>query len=281
MLGAIIGDIVGSRFEWHNHKSKDFELFVNDCKFTDDSAMTIAVAKALLDSKSDYSDLSEKTVEDMQKIGRKYYDVGYGGSFRRWLIDENPQPYNSWGNGSAMRVSPVGFAAKSIEEAKELSKKVTEVTHNHPEGLKGAEAISVAIYMARNGKSKEEIKKYMTENYYELGQTVEELQKTYKFDVSTQGTMPPALECFYESTDFEDCIRNAISIGGDSDTIGAIIGSLAEAYYGIPAHIEEKAVAYLPDEFINVINEFEKKYGNPSHMLRKSAKTVEDDDWER
>ncbi len=275
MLGAIIGDIVGSRFEWHNHKSKDFELFVDDCKFTDDSAMTIAVAKALLDSKSDYSDLSEKTVEDMQKIGRKYYDVGYGGSFRRWLIDENPQPYNSWGNGSAMRVSPVGFAAKSIEEAKELSKKVTEVTHNHPEGLKGAEAISVAIYMARNGKSKEEIKKYMTENYYELGQSVEELQKTYKFDVSTQGSVPPALECFYESTDFEDCIRNAISIGGDSDTIGAIVGGLAEAYYGIPEDIKKKAMGYLPEDLTQIIGEFENKYGNKGRTLGRG---FDDDD---
>ena len=261
MLGAIIGDIVGSRFEWHNHKSKDFELFAYDSRFTDDSAMTIAVAKALLESKSDYSDLSEKAVECMQKIGRKYYDVGYGGSFIRWLVDENPKPYNSWGNGSAMRVSPVGFVAGAIEEAKALSKKVTEVTHNHPEGLKGAEAISVAIYMARNGKSKEEIKKYMTENYYELGQSVDELQKTYTFDVSTQGTIPPALECFYESTDFEDCIRNAISIGGDSDTIGAIIGGLAEAYYGIPEDIKKKAKEYLPEDLIQIIDEFEKKYG--------------------
>ena len=170
-------------------------------------------------------------------------------------------PYGSYGNGSAMRVSPVGFVAGAIEEAKALSKKVTEVTHNHPEGLKGAEAISVAIYMARNGKSKEEIKKYMTENYYELGQSVDELQKTYTFDVSTQGTMPPALECFYESTDFEDCIRNAISIGGDSDTIGAIIGGLAEAYYGIPENIKKKAKEYLPEDLIQIIDEFEKKYG--------------------
>lgn len=282
MLGAIIGDIVGSRYEFHNHKSKDFELFTNECKFTDDTAMTIAIAKAMLEANTEKTDLSEKAVANMQDVGRRYAYVGYGGSFKKWIFEETPKPYNSWGNGSAMRVSPIGFAAKSEDEAKELSRKVTEVTHNHPEGLKGAEAISVAIFMARSGKSKEEIKQYMTEHYYGLGQTVEELQKTYKFDVSTQGTMPPALECFYESTDFEDCIRNAISIGGDSDTIGAIVGGLAEAYYGIPADIEERAVAYLPDEFINVINEFERKYGDPGHVLKKSQRSIEDDDdWER
>ena len=257
MLGAIIGDIVGSRFEWHNHKSKDFKLFNSNCRFTDDTVMTIAIAKALLESKSDYSDLSEKTISNMQELGRKYPNVGYGGSFNCWLRAKKPMPYNSWGNGAVMRISPVGFAARFMNEAKQLALKVTEVTHNHPEGLKGAEAIAVAIYMARIGKSKDEIKQYMEDNYYKAQTTVEELQKTYKFDVSTQGSVPPALECFYESTSFEDCIRNAISIGGDSDTIGAIVGGLAEAYYGIPEDIKNNAFEYLPDEFIKVIEEFE------------------------
>ena len=262
MLGAIIGDIVGSRYEFNNHKSKAFDLFAKECKFTDDSAMTIAIAKALLDSKDDYSDLSEQAIHNMQRIGREYEHVGYGGRFHKWLFEENPQPYNSWGNGSAMRISPVGFAAKSIGEVKALSKKVTEVTHNHPEGLKGAEATAVAIYLARSGKSKDEIRKYMTENYYQFDTTVEELQKTYKFHVSAQKSVPQALECFYESNDFEDCIRNAISIGGDSDTIGAIVGGLAEAYYGIPEDIKKRAIEYLPEDFIQIMDDFKKKYGN-------------------
>ena len=260
MLGAIIGDIVGSRFEWKNYKAKDFELFSPECEFTDDTVMTVALAKAILEAKSDYADLTENSIYFMRQFGRKYPNAGYGGRFINWLFLENPVPYNSWGNGAAMRISPVGFVAKSIEEAKMLSKTVTEVTHNHPEGLKGAEAISVAIYMARTGKSKEEIKQCMQENYYKCDKTVEELQKTYRYDISTQGSVPPALECFYESTDFEDCIRNAVSIGGDSDTIGAIVGCLAEAYYGIPENIKNKALEYLPEEFLKIIEEFERKY---------------------
>lgn len=261
MLGAIIGDIVGSRFELVNYKAKDFELFNQSCRYTDDTVMTIAIAKAILEAKSDYSDLTENAIYFMRQFGRNYPYAGYGLNFFNWIFQENPTPYNSWGNGAAMRVSSVGFAAKSIEEAKKLSKTVTEVTHNHPEGLKGAEAISVAIYMARNGKSKDEIKQYMQENYYKYDAIVEELQKNYKFDISTQGSVPPALECFYESTDFEDCIRNAISIGGDSDTIGAIVGGLAEAYYGIPEEIKNSALKYLPVEFVEIIEEFEGKYG--------------------
>ena len=259
MLGAIIGDIVGSRFEWSNYKAKDFELFSPECKYTDDTVMTVAIAKAILEAKSDYSDLTENSIYFMRQLGRKYKEAGYGYHFFCWLFKENPEPYNSWGNGAAMRISSVGYIAKSIEEVKKLSKTVTEVTHNHPEGLKGAEAMAVAIYMARNGKTKEEIKQYMHDNYYKFDVTVEDLQKYYEYDISTQGSVPPALECFYESTDFEDCIRNAISIGGDSDTIGAIVGGLAEAYYGIPEKIKNSALGYLPDEFIEIINEFYKK----------------------
>lgn len=260
MLGAIIGDIVGSRFEMENHKSKDFELFNCECEFTDDTAMTIAICKAFISSKEDFSNLSEKVVSCMQEIGRKYNDVGYGEDFFYWLFEEIPKPYNSWGNGAVMRVSPVAYVANSIEEVKELSKKVTEVTHNHKEALKGAEAVSIAIFMARNKKTKDEIKKYITNNYYKTEKTVKELQSSYKFDVSTQGSVPQALQCFYESVDFEDCIRNAISIGGDSDTIGAIAGSIAGAYYIIPESIKNTAMFYLPKEFIKIIEEFETKY---------------------
>lgn len=260
MLGAIIGDIVGSRFEMNNHKSKEFELFNYECEFTDDTAMSIAICKAFLNSKDDFSDLSEKAVSCMQEIGRKYEYVGYGEDFFYWLFEEHPTPYNSWGNGAAMRVSPVAYVANSIEKVKELSKKVTEVTHNHEEALKGAEAVSIAIFMARNKRTKEEIKEYITSNYYKAKETVKELQNSYRFDVSTQGSVPQALQCFYESVDFEDCIKNAISIGGDSDTIAAIAGSIAGAYYIIPENIKNTAMFYLPKEFINVIEEFETKY---------------------
>ena len=166
MLGAIIGDVVGSRFEWHNYKGKDFDLFDSKCKMTDDSTLTIAIAKAFLDAKEDYSDLSDLVVKYMREFALENPSAGYGGRFVRWMYSEDPKPYNSYGNGAPMRVSPVGFVANSIEECKELSKKVTEVTHNHPEGLKGAEAISVAIFLARKGKPKEEIKQYMEDNYY-------------------------------------------------------------------------------------------------------------------
>ena len=168
MLGAIIGDIVGSRFEWHNIKSKEFEFLTYKCSPTDDSIMTLALAQAILVSKPDYSDLSQNAVECMQRVGRNYPDCGYGGKFRRWMFSSNPQPYNSFGNGAAMRVSPAGFAATSLEEAKSLARKVTKVTHNHPEGLKGAEATAVAIYMARTGSSILEIRDYIDQNYYPM-----------------------------------------------------------------------------------------------------------------
>ncbi len=260
MLGAIIGDVVGSRFEWHNYKGKDFDLFDSKCKMTDDSTLTIAIAKAFLEAKEDYSDLSDLVVKYMREFALENPSAGYGGRFVRWMYSEDPKPYNSYGNGAPMRVSPVGFVANSIEECKELSKKVTEVTHNHLEGLKGAEAISVAIFLARQGKSKEEIKQYMEDNYYIVNGTVDEIRKIYKYDISTQGSVPPALQCFYESTDFEDCIRNAISIGGDSDTIGAIIGGVAEAYYGIPDNIKEDVLKYIKPEYREIIEKFEEKY---------------------
>ena len=199
MLGAIIGDIVGSRFEWNNNKSKQFEFMTYKCSVTDDSIMSLAIAKALLESKSDYSDLSEKAVKYMQEIGRHYPYCGYGGQFRKWIFSDNPSPYGSYGNGAAMRVSACGFVAKSIEEAKMLSKAVTEVTHNHPEGLKGAEATAVAIFLARSGKNILEIRDYITKSYYPLNFTLDEIRESYQFNESCQGTVPQAFEAFFES----------------------------------------------------------------------------------
>jgi len=279
MLGAIIGDIAGSRFEWANHKSKEFDLLTYKCSPTDDSVMTLALACAILDSKPDYSDLSGNAVKCMQALGRKYPDCGFGGHFYQWLFSSNPQPYNSFGNGAAMRVSPAGFAAASIEEAKLIARKVTEVTHNHPEGLKAAEAVAIAIFMARKGSSMLEIHDVITRDYYPLGFTLDEIRPTYKFDVSCQGSVPQAFEAFFESTDFEDAIRNAISIGGDSDTIAAICGGIAEAYYGIPSDLRKHALTFLDKDLLQILVNFEnkyqpimeKKYGNISVPVERSV----------
>lgn len=264
MLGAIIGDIVGSRFEWNNNRSKQFDFLTYKCSVTDDSIMTLAIAKAFLESKADYSDLSENAVKYMQDIGRNYPNCGYGAKFREWIFSDNPRPYGSYGNGAAMRVSACGFVANSIEEAKQLSKAVTEVTHNHPEGLKGAEATAVAILLARSGKNLLEIRDYITRNYYKLNFTLDGIRDSYEFNESCQDTVPQALQAFFESKNFEDAIRNAISIGGDSDTIAAITGSIAEAYYGIPTEIRKHALTFLDERLLKILVEFENKY--PSKM---------------
>lgn len=261
MLGAIIGDIVGSRFEWNNNKTKHFELLNDKCFFTDDTVMTLAIAKAILHSKSDYSDLSSLSIKYMQEVGRNYPSCGYGGSFGLWVFSNNPKPYNSFGNGAAMRVSPVGFVAKSLDQAIWLSKKVTEVTHNHPEGIKGAEATAVAIYLARNGYNINDIKNYIDKHYYKMNFTLDEIRDTYKFNETCQDTVPQAIMAFLESTSFEDAIRNAISIGGDSDTLAAITGGIAEACYGIPKEIRNKALTYLDKRLLNILLDFENKYG--------------------
>ncbi|RVU55798.1 N-6 DNA methylase [Anaerosphaera multitolerans] len=264
MLGAIIGDIVGSRFEWNNNKSKQFDLLTYKCSVTDDSIMTLATAKALLESKSDYSDLSENAVKYMKNIGQHYPNCGYGGHFREWIYSDNPKPYNSYGNGAAMRVSACGFVANTLEEVKQLSKAVTEVTHNHPEGIKGAEATAVAIFLARSGKNLLEIRDYITKNYYPLNFSLDEIRDNYEFNDSCQGTVPQALEAFFESKNFEDAIRNAISIGGDSDTLAAITGGIAGAYYGIPTDIRKHALTFLDERLLKILVEFENNY--PSKM---------------
>lgn len=262
MFGAIVGDVVGSKFEFFNYRDKDFKLFDEDSFFTDDSVMTIAICKAIMDCNGNYDELSQKVVESMQFLGERYPYAGYGEMFSKWLRTENPQPYNSFGNGSAMRISAVAYEAETLEEVKKLSKLVTEVTHNHPEGLKGAEATAVAIFLARIGTKKEDIKKYIEKNYYKLDFTIDEIRDDYTFDETCQGSVPQALECFFESNDFEDTIRLAISLGGDSDTIGAISGSIAEAYYGIPAYMKEMAINCLDKQLYEILKEFEKYYLN-------------------
>lgn len=270
MLGAIIGDIAGSRYEYVNHKGKDFTLltYINGCRVTDDSVMSLAVAQTFLDCRGDYMSLGQIAVKRMQELGRKYPDAGYGGNFGRWLCSKNPQPYNSWGNGAAMRVSACGFAAKTLEEAIVMSKAVTEVSHNHPEGMKGAEATAVAVFLAKSGMSMLDIQDYINKNYYNINFKLDDIRDDYTFDVSCQGSVPQALEAFFESTGFEDAIRNAVSIGGDSDTIAAITGSIAEAYYGIPADIRKLALTFLDETQLNILNAFESEYG---FILEKKA----------
>lgn len=260
MLGAIIGDISGSRFEWNNIKTKEFELLTHYCHPTDDSNMTLAVAQAILQSNGNLKLLAEKAVSSMRELGRKY-PRGYGGHFKQWIYSDDPKPYNSWGNGSAMRVSPCAWAASSMEEALKMSDVVTEVTHNHPEGIKGARAVTAAIFMARRGASILEIRDHIHETYYPLDFTLEQIRPTYSFDVSCQGSVPQAIEAFVESMSFEDALRNAISIGGDSDTIAAITGSIAEAYYGIPSEIRKHTLTFLDKTQLDILNAFEAKYG--------------------
>lgn len=253
MLGAIIGDIVGSRFEFDNIKTKDFELFDRECDFTDDTVMTIAIGKALNDYKG--GDFKKHLVKTMHKVGNRYPDCGYGGLFLDWMIHKETDPYNSCGNGSAMRVSAVGWYVKSIEEAEELAKLTAEVTHNHPEGIKGAQAVAVAIYLARIGEDKEAIKKYIEDNYYTLDFTLDEIRPTYDYEITCQKSVPQAIKAFLEAESFEDTIRNAISIGGDSDTVAAIAGSIAEAYYEIDEEIKETALSYLDDYLLDIYEE--------------------------
>ena len=265
MLGAIIGDIVGSIYEFNNIKKKDFNLFSPRCFFTDDTIMTIAIASALIKCKGNYNKLEKLAIKEMQTYGKLYPNCSYGNSFKNWLVEKNPRPYNSYGNGSAMRVSAVAHLANTFEEAKELSSIVTKVTHNHPEGIKGAEATTVAIYMALNKKKKEEIRKFIEINYYKLDFDYNDLVENYQFNETCQNTVPQAIFCFLISEGFEDCLRTSISIGGDSDTLCAISCAIAEAYYGISQEMEEKAMSYLDDKLKKIYYEFlkekEKKYG--------------------
>ena len=260
MWGAIFGDIAGSRFEWKNCRKKDFPLFAEDSFFTDDSVMTVAVAKSLAEcGESGEQALREAVVRNIRQMGQKYWYAGYGFMFFRWLKSDDPQPYNSFGNGAAMRISPVGWYAKDEEDVKRLSRIVTGVSHNHPEGLKGAECTAMCVYLARTGATKDEIFARAKEYYPELGSySCAELSKTYEFNESCQGTVPEALTCFFEGKSFEDTIRNAIFIGGDSDTIAAIAGSVAEAYFGMSEAERLSALVCLPEDLRDIVKKFEK-----------------------
>lgn len=254
LMGAICGDVIGSSYEFRKTKNYDFQLFKPRSKFTDDTVCSIAVADSILhDIPFDKS---------LQKWCLKYMSRGYGRSFKQWLTSENPMPYNSWGNGSAMRVSPVGVAAGSIEEALELAKKSAEVTHDHPEGIKGAQAVAAAVYMALHGATKQEIKDFITLNFgYDLSRKYEDIKPTYKFEVSCQKSVPESIICFLESTDYESAIRLAVSMGGDADTMGAIAGSIAAAYYKeINPSILTGVSELLTDDIKELVLEFSEKY---------------------
>ena len=268
MKGALIGDIIGSSYEWRDTKTKKFELFTKYTHPTDDSVMTLAVADTLIQNypikytKTNLKKIQNDLINNMIEWFVKYPNAGYGGFFYKWLNGANKyKPYNSFGNGAAMRISPVGWIANSLKEVKTLSKCVTEITHNHPEGIKGAEAVATAIYFARKNKSKEYIAAYITLNYYHELFTLsyDDLLKNYKFDDSCQGSIPMAIYCFLISNDFEDCLRTSISIGGDSDTIACIACSIAEAYYKqIPPYIEDTTLDYLDSNMRNTLEEFMK-----------------------
>ena len=263
MIGAILGDIVGSIYEFDNIKTKEFELFDKECFFTDDSVMTIAVAEALMQFKyineENVNVFKEDLITIMHRIGCNYPDCGYGGHFLVWMLRNKREPYNSFGNGSAMRVSSVGWYAKTLEEAELIAKATAEVTHNHPEGIKGAVATAGAVFLARTGASMDELKEYISK-YYCLDFTIDEIRPFYDYDITCQGTVPQAMQAFFESESFEDAIRNAISIGGDSDTLAAITGAVAEAYYGIREDLKETALSYLDESLLNITERFEEKY---------------------
>jgi type I restriction enzyme M protein len=263
MIGAIIGDIVGSPYDFNNIKTKDFELLGKRNRFTDDTVMTVAVAETLLKyEKIDINNVEEfqsSLIQVMKKLGKIHLAAGFGAFFFKWLMQEEPKPYNSFGNGSAMRVSPVAWYAKTLEETAFLAKATSEITHNHPEGIKGAVSVAGATFLAKNGALMEEIKAFVAQ-YYTIDFSLDEIRETYKFDCSCQGSIPQAFEAFFESTSFEDAIRNAVSIGGDSDTIAAITGSIAEAYYGVDEEILDKAKKYLTPNMQDIIDKFDIKY---------------------
>ncbi len=257
IIGAICGDIIGSPYEFHSIKTKEFDLFNNRSQFTDDTVMTLAIAKWLCEDK----DSKEVLIKNLKLFGSYYPNAGYGGRFIHWIFDESSKPYGSWGNGSAMRVSPCVWAADSFEEAQKLARLSSVVTHDHPEGIKGALATSDAIYLARAGSSKDEIKSHVEKEYgYNLSISLDEIRPTYDFDVSCQGSVPESIICFLEAKDFEDTIRNAVSLGGDADTQAAIAGSIASAYWDVPRNIVDKSIMLLDDFLLDIFIEFEDKF---------------------
>ena len=257
IIGAIAGDIIGSPYEFHSIKSKEFDLFSKRSIFTDDTVMTLAIANWLCVNKDSKSVL----INNLKYFGNYYPNAGYGARFMDWLHHDSPKPYGSWANGSAMRVSPCAWVADSIEEAQDLARQSAIVTHDHPEGIKGALATCDAIYLARIGASKDEIKEHVEVRYeYDLNRTVDEIRPHYKFDVSCQGSVPESIICFLEANDFEDTIRNAVSLGGDADTQAAIAGSIASAYWDVSKNIAYKSIHRLDYKLLNVFIDFEEKF---------------------
>lgn len=268
MLGAIFGDIVGSIYERHNVKRTDFQLITRYSHPTDDSIMTLAVAKALMETWDIWSDTSvlssdrdlavvKALTANMQSMGRMYPNAGYGGAFRRWVRSNDPQPYGSWGNGSAMRVSPVGWLCNTLDDVLRLAALTASVTHNSAEGIKGAQAIASCVFMARSGMSKSDMRQVCLDLFgYNLSRTLDEIRPDYTFDVSCQGSVPEAIIAFMESDSYEDAIRLAVSLGGDSDTIACMAGAIAEAYYGMPQNFREQALSILDSYCVKIVNTF-------------------------
>ena len=257
IIGAISGDVIGSIYEFHPIKTKDFELFNERSTFTDDTVMTLAIANWLINDKTSKRVL----IDELKTFGNRYINAGYGKMFNAWLRDDDPQPYGSWANGSAMRVSPCAWVADSLEEAQDLAYLSAAVTHNHPEGIKGALATCDAIYLARIGASKEEIKDHIELRYdYDLSRSLDEIRPYYSFDVSCAGSVPESIICFLEADDFEDTIRNCVSLGGDADTQAAIAGPIASAFWEVPDDIVDNTLNRLDDFLLDVLIEFEEKF---------------------
>ena len=257
MRGAIIGDIIGAAFEVHSLKRKDFLLFSNRSGFTDDTVMTVAVAKALVRyaQTEDEEIFRRALVKEMVRYGNRYPAAGYGEMFAKWLDSPDHAPYGSFGNGSAMRVSPVGFYAQNLKEAERLAEISAAVTHDHPEGIRGAKAIAACIYLARRGDSKERIRRYIEENYYDLSTSIDEARPTFTFVDTCPATVPFAIRAFLEGESYEDTVRLAVSLGGDTDTLACMAGGIAEAFWGIPDSILEKGLSYLDDMLTDEVEE--------------------------
>ena len=255
MLGAIAGDVIGSVYEAHPIKTTDFPLFQPRSRFTDDTVLTVAVAHAILEG--------EPYGAALRRYGRAYPHAGYGGGFRAWLLAPEIRPYNSFGNGAAMRVSPVGFAFDGVEAVLAEARRTAEPSHNHPEGIKGAQATGLAVYLARTGHDKDAIRREVATRFgYDLDRTVDDIRPGYSFDVTCQGTVPEAVVAFLDSRDYEHAVRLAVSLGGDSDTLACITGGIAQAFYGgVPEEIARRVRARLPDEFLDVIDRFGATYG--------------------
>jgi ADP-ribosylglycohydrolase len=254
LIGALAGDIIGSVYEFHNIKTTDFPLFIDRSRYTDDTVMTLAIANKIL-KESPYE-------RELQHFGRQYPKSGFGTYFKGWIFSDNPKPYNSYGNGAAMRVSPIAYAFNDINEVLSEAKRSAEITHNHPEGIKGAQAIAAAVFMARKGSSKDEIKGYVSQNFnYDLKRSIKDIRANYHFDETCQGSVPESIIAFLESQNFENAIRIAVSIGGDSDTVASITGAISEAFYkDVPEEIKKTVIKLLPDDLLRVLINFSKEY---------------------